>query len=678
MIFRVEILFLITLLSCAQTFAQSEQVYEADVCIYGGTAAGVIAAYTVQKLGKTAILIEPGSYLGGMTSGGLGHTDLENKSVVTGLARDFYRRVGKHYNTFEKWTFEPHVAERIFSDYASEGGFKIFYQTKLSDVRKVQNSVVYITVQNPIDSVSKEIQVRARIFIDCSYEGDLMAKAGVPYRVGREANSEYSETYNGVQIMDSNQFPDKIDPYKIKGKPASGLLWGVSDADLQKNGSGDSKIQAYGYRICLTSEPANRIAISRPPDYDSSRYELMLRLIDAQPDRRRLTDYFVINKLPNSKTDIESHGGFSTDMVGMNHRYPEGSYEERRHIVRAHETYSKGLLYFLGHDWRVPEPLRKEMLQYGYPADEFLANNHWSYQLYIRESRRMVGDYVMTQANCEGKRNAPDEIALVANKMNSHSCQRIIANGNVKNEGNVSIGGFNPYGIAYGAITPKEEDCMNLFVPVCLSSTHIARSSIQTEPVLMVLGQSAATAAVMAIDVQIPVQKINVRRLQQYLKNNPLADNSIADVLIDNDNHRHTRKTGKDWELVHGGGYGASFLIAEPPDEKSLLKRRSRISSIRYNAAIEVPGKYDVYMYLPKVEGCSEFMTIRVSDGTEVRERVITPANLVIDGSKKGDWISLGRHQISGGKRPFVEISNETAKGKIIADAVIWVPVRNR
>ena len=677
MVIRITLV-LFFVVSFASLSAQTQRVYEADVCIYGGTSAGVIAAYTVQKLGKTAILIEPGSHLGGMTSGGLGYTDIEDKSIITGLARDFYRRVGKHYNTFEKWTFEPHVAEKIFNDYAAEGAFTILYQTRLLDVRKVQNSIVYATVLNTTDSTSEEIQVRARMFIDCSYEGDLLAKAGVSYSVGRESTTEYNETHNGIQLTDNDQFPDGVDPYKLKGKKSSGLVWGISNAAIGKIGSADNKLQAYSYRICLTSEPANRIPIKRPSDYDSARYELMLRLIDAQPERRRLTDYFTINKIPNSKTDIAGRGGFSIDMVGMNYQYPEGTYEQRQQIIKDHESYTKGLLYFLGHDMRVPEPLRKEMLQYGYPADEFVANNHWSHQLHIREGRRMKGAYVMTQANCEGKRHAPDHVGKAANAMRSNTCQRIVIDGKIKNEGNVKVDVSAPYHIAYGAITPEEKECMNLLVPVCLSATHIAYGSIGTEPVIMVLGQSAATAAVMAIDAQTPVQRINVRKLQQQLQKNPLADNSVADILIDNDNHRFTDRSRKGWEELPRGGYGPSFLVAEAPDEKSLLKQRNKFSVIRYNPTIEVPGQYDVYMYLPKFDGCSEFMTVKVSNGTDVRERVITPANLVVDGQTEGEWISLGRHQINAGKRPFVEISNAGATGKIVADAVIWIPVKNR
>src|SRR5690606_23293193 len=323
--------------------------------------------------------------------------------------------------------------------------------------------------------------------------GDLMARAGVSYRVGREDNSEYNETINGVQLMDGHQFPDGIDPYKTPGKPRSGLLWGISDEKLLPNGTGDKKVQAYNYRICLTSDPDHQISITRPEDYDPSRYELLLRLFEAFPHKRKLNDYFIWSHMPNRKTDINNRGPFSTDMIGMNYGYPDGSYEERERIIRDHTVYTKGLLYFFAHDPRAPQRLRDEMRQWGYPKDEYVEYGHWTPQLYIREARRMVGSYVMTQHNCQGREVVADGVGMAAYTMDSHNTQRIVVDGMVKNEGNVEIGGFGPYPISYRALTPKAEECRNLLVPVCLSATHIAFGSIRMEPVFMVLAQSAAT-----------------------------------------------------------------------------------------------------------------------------------------------------------------------------------------
>lgn len=655
-------------------FGQSH--YDVDVCVYGGTSAGVIAAYTAKMLGKTAILIEPGKHLGGMSSGGLGYTDIGNKAAISGLARDFYRRVGARYRKFEQWTFEPHVAEEVFNGYVARAGLEVLFDRRLSKVTKTGNVVHEIVLESSTDPTAPLITVSARIFIDCGYEGDLMAKAGVPYRVGREANSEYNETINGVQLMDGHQFPDGIDPYRIPGKPASGLVWGISADTLQANGTGDHRVQAYNFRICLSSEPGNQVPIGRPRGYDSSRYELLLRLIGAQPRKRRLNDYFIWSKMPGNKTDINNRGGFSTDMIGMNYGYPDGSYEERRKIVTEHEVYTKGLLYFLGHDERVPQSLRDEMLMWGYPRDEYVDNGNWSHQLYIREARRMIGAYVMTQANCEGKRKVRDAVGLAAYTMDSHNCQRIVVNGQVKNEGNVEVGGFGPYPISYGAITPKEEHASNLLVPVCLSATHIAYGSIRMEPVFMVLAQSAATAAVLAIRENCSVQNIPVHELQHQLRINPLADWTPPDILVDNDDRRHVKTSGRKWVLQQQGGYGRSYLVTDPTANRILQPRERPVETVRFSAGQRLPGDYQLYIYIPTTENASEHITVIVSDGQRTQERIIQTKGLVIEGQTSGEWISLGKQTIDKGMKPWVEVTTAGADGKVVADAVLWVPVR--
>lgn len=646
-------------------FSDAQTSYEVDVCIYGGTSAGVIAAYTAQKLGKTAILIEPGKRLGGMTSGGLGYTDIGNKSAITGLARDFYRRVGTHYRKFEQWTFEPKVAESIFKDYAWRGGFKVLYETRLKSVIKDGSIIREIILENSIHNELPNIIVKAKMFIDCGYEGDLMAKAGVQYRIGREDNVEYNETLNGFQLLIGHQLPDGIDPYKISGKPQSGLLWGINNDTVSQIGNGDKKIQAYNYRICLTSNQENMLPIERPEDYDSSKYELLLRLFAAYPSKRKLNDYFIVSRMPNNKTDINNRGGFSSDMIGMNYNYPESSYAEREQIIKQHKAYTKGLLYFYGHDKRVPEPLRKEMELWGYPKDEYIENDNWSPQLYIRESRRMIGEYVMTQANCQGKHHVNDGVGLAAYTMDSHNCSRLVVNGQVKNEGNVDVGGFGPYPISYRAIIPKQDEAENLLVPVCLSATHIAYGSIRMEPVFMVLGQSAATAAVLAIEDNISVQAINIRKLQEQLKFNPLADSSQADILVDNEDHKHLKITGKKWRVKKEGGYGNTFLT-QLPDDKNIFY--ARFTPPRIPA-----GDYCLYIYIPKLKGNTKFMTVAISDGIKTKERILSPGSILVEGQTSGEWISLGQYNIIEGNRPYVEISTKNATGIVVADAVMWV-----
>ena len=326
-------------------------------------------------MGMNVLVIEPGIRIGGLTTGGLGFTDIGNKQVIAGVAKQFYRKVGEHYGRLEQWVFEPSVAEKIMREYISHENIVLMENFRIRESHMIGTRISEIIVESS-DTPSYTKSIKADYFIDCSYEGDLMARSGVEYTVGREANEQYGETYNGVELMDRHQFPDGIDPYKEKGNPESGLLWGISPAEVAPDGTADSMVQAYNYRICLTDNPDNMIPITRPENYDSTRYELLLRLIEAQPEKRFLNDYFIWSRMPNGKTDINNRGGFSTDMIGMNHNYPEASYEERKAIIDAHTDYTKGLLYFVGHDERVPEIMRQRMLLWGYPKDEYVKNGH--------------------------------------------------------------------------------------------------------------------------------------------------------------------------------------------------------------------------------------------------------------------------------------------------------------
>ncbi|KAA0994168.1 FAD-dependent oxidoreductase [Dyadobacter sp. UC 10] len=638
-----------------------------DICIYGGTAAGVIAAYTAKKMGKSVMLIEPGMHLGGMTSGGLGQTDIGNKYAISGLSLDFYRRLGKHYGKFEQWIFEPKVAKKYLQQYLDEAGIKVDYNHRIVSASKDNGTIKSISLENSLKpDATTNVSVEAKMFIDCSYEGDLMAKAGVSYAVGREANSEYNETINGVQLMDGHQLPNGIDPYKVPGKPESGLLWGISNEKLAATGSGDKKVQAYNYRICLTSDPANQVPITRPEGYDSTHYELLVRLMQKQPNRKTLNDFFIWSKMPNNKTDINNRNGFSTDMIGMNYDYPDGSYEVRARIIKDHEVYTKGLLYFVGHDPRVPEELRNSMLKWGYPKDEYTETGNWSPQLYIREARRMVGSYVMTQANCEGKEKVNDGVGMAAYTMDSHNIQRIIVNGNTKNEGNVEVGGFGPYPVSYRSIIPKETECKNLLVPVCLSATHIAYGSIRMEPVFMVLSQSAAAAAVMAIDGKVSVQQVDAQKLIKKLAADPLANGSIQQLLVDNEDQSKVKVTG-DWKSGKRGSYGPSLLSSDPQNKAP--------QSVRFTPDVPKSGKYAAYFYFPKLAGLSSHYPIVVSNGKTTKDVSLKTADIEVVGQTSGEWVSLGTFDLPAGKSAYVEVSNKNADGLVLADAVLLVPV---
>lgn len=510
---------------------------EYDIVIYGGTSAGIAAAIQSSRMGKTVLLIEPTHRIGGLTTGGLGQTDIGNKDAIGGISREFYQNIRKYYDdpsnwkwqkrseyadggqtrTVEgedaMWTFEPSAALQVYNDMIDAENIDLIVGERLNRENGVKKNGTAIT------SIEMENggSYQGKVFIDATYEGDLMAAAGVKYHVGREANSVYGETYNGVQLLEGHQFPDGVDPYVKPGDSASGLLWGISTGKLAEQGSGDSLVQAYNFRICLTNNPDNKITITEPQNYDPARYELLARLFEAQPDKMKLNDYFIWSSMPNSKTDINNRGGFSTDMINWSHKFPEASYQERDAIFKEHIDYTKGLLYFYQSDPRVPKSLQEDARQWGYPKDEYEDFENWSPQLYVRESRRMIGPYVMTQINCVGEEVIDDPVGLAAYTMDSHNCQRIVVDGQVKNEGNVEVGGFPPYPISYRSIIPKKEEASNLLVPVCLSASHIAFGSIRMEPVFMVLGQSAATAASLAIDHSLPIQDVKYDALRTLL-----------------------------------------------------------------------------------------------------------------------------------------------------------------
>ena len=647
-------------LQLARPATGQEKMYDVDICIYGATSAGIIAAYSASKMGKSVLLIDPGKHIGGLTSGGLGQTDIGNKYAITGLSREFYRRIGTHYGRFEQWTFEPHVADNVFKAFLVEGKVEMVLEHQISRLKKEGEWIKEVEVQHVNGlSTSPYKTVRAAMFIDCSYEGDLMAKAEVSYTIGREANEKYSETWNGVQLLTKHQFPDGVNPYRIPGNPSSGLLWGITDDALLPNGSGDKAIQAYNFRLCLTNNPINRIPISRPEKYDSTMYELLLRQIAAYTPDSLNWQLLHIANMPNQKTDINNCGGLSSDMIGMNDDYVEADFEKRKEIIKAHETYTKGWLYFLGHDPRMPLHLRNEMLTWGYPADEFQSNNHFSPQLYVREARRMIGSYVMTQHNCEGRNVVTDGVGMAAYTMDSHNCKRIVVNGMVKNEGDVQVGGFGPYPISYGAIVPQQKECANLLVPVCLSASHIAYGSIRMEPVFMVLAQSAAVAASLAIDAKTSVQNVEVNELQEMLKLDPLANGSAPEILIDNEDSTSVQLNGR-WvkEGKVYGSYGPSFAYTDDKNASAQFTFPREAKS----------GTYSIYVYCPAHTGVSKKQNITL----QLKRKIKVSINPLLH---QNQWVLLGQFEINSNKDQFVRIEPSEAEGGItLADAVLFVP----
>jgi hypothetical protein len=518
-----------------------------DVVIYGGTSAGVSAAIETARLGKSVVLIEPTNRLGGLTTGGLGQTDIGNKQVIGGIAREFYHNIREHYQdsthwVWQKrseykdggqtttashedamWTFEPSVALKVFHDLTQDLDIQIIYKQRLDrslDVQKNGAAIACITMESGEKYCGK-------MFIDATYEGDLMAAAGVTYTIGREANTHYGESLNGIQANDTSRtltgvlsrnginhnFVADVDPYTIAGDPSSGLLAGINTIE-NEDGSGDDKIQSYCFRMCLTDHPENRIPFKKPANYNEQDYELLFRNYEAGYARVP----WINSQMPNRKTDSNNRDGFSTDFIGQNYAYPEASYAEREEIITKHRHYQQGLMWSLANHPRIPEEIRKEVSRWGTSKDEFEREDGWQQQLYIREARRMIADVVMNQKHCEGIEKVQDAVGMAAYGMDSHHIQRYVnAKGHAANEGNVEAHVKAPFPISYRSIVPKKEEASNLLVPVCLSATHIAFGSIRMEPVFMVLGQSAAIIASLAIEENKAVQDLTYDKIRSRL-----------------------------------------------------------------------------------------------------------------------------------------------------------------
>jgi hypothetical protein len=547
-------------LSIGHSFGQNKNQKQYDIVIYGGTSAGVAAAIQSSRMGKSVVLIEPTNRIGGLTTGGLGQTDIGNKQAIGGISREFYQNIKKYYDNPENWkwqtkaeyrdggqtrtgegedamwTFEPSAALKVYKQMMDAENIDLVYNERLNRENGVIKNGARITEIKMENGES----YKGQIFIDATYEGDLMATAGVSYTIGRESNEQYGETLNGVQANDysvtlrgtvsrnsvHHNFIDGVDPYIEKGNPSSGLLPFIVEGGPGIDGHGDNGIQAYCFRMTLTDHPENRIPFKKPAGYNELEYELLFRNYEAaEGPIEEMYSYgdplvpWINSKMPNRKTDTNNQKGFSTDFIGQNWDYPEASYEERENIVERHRKYQQGLMWTLAYHPRIPKKVRDVVSKWGTCKDEYERVDGWQQQLYIREARRMISSYVMTQRNCEGLENVDDPVGMAAYGMDSHQVQRYVdANGYVQNEGNVEAHVPAPYPISYRSIIPKKEECTNLVVPVCVSATHIAFGSIRMEPVFMVLGQSAATAAALAIDENIDLQKLEYGKLYVQLK----------------------------------------------------------------------------------------------------------------------------------------------------------------
>lgn len=665
-----------------------------DVVVYGGTSGGIAAAVQVARMGKTVVLTEPGKHLGGLTSGGLGATDIGNKAAIGGLSREFYRRVARHYgrddawvrqsrDDFRKlskrdqaqedtmWTFEPHVAEAIYRELLREAKVPVLLGARLdlaAGVRKDGNRIVSVKMESGL-------VLRGAMFIDASYEGDLMAKAGVSYHVGRESNATYGETLNGVFFGDKHQFKVPVDPYVVPGDPKSGLLACIHGDDPGQAGQGDRRIQAYNFRMCMTDDPANRIPFPKPDGYDARRYELLLRYIQAG-----VWDAMgSITPMPNRKTDMNNNGAFSTDHIGMNYDYPDGDHATRERIFREHVAYQQGLMWFLANDPRLPEKVRDDANRWGLSKDEFTDSGGWPHQMYVREARRMISDYVMTQHHCQRRQVADDPVGLAAYTMDSHNCQRYVdKDGHARNEGDVQVGGFPPYPIAFRSIVPREAECSNLIVPVCLSASHIAYGSIRMEPVFMVLGQSSATAACQAIDQSSAIQRVDTSALRDRLKADgqvlewaaPVGAGrasvdvkSLPGLVLDDSQAKLTGEWASSSAL--GGFVGQGYLHDSD--------RAKGEKAARFDLALPAPGRYEVRIaYVANANRAKNVpVTVESSDGV----RMIR-VNQQREPAKGSPFFSIGTFRFEGDAKGAVVIANGDTDGHVIVDAVQCLPVR--
>ena len=487
--------------------AVTPQTLRVDICVYGGTPGGVGAAVQARRLGKTAALAVFRRHVGGLTAAGLTAVDLGKKESIGGMAEEFLNRMGS-------WSgFRAADAERTMRAMLAEAGVPVWFEHRLARVEKDGNRIRALVFENGD-------RIEAGMFIDATYEGDLMAAAGVSYHVGREANRVYGEEHNGVQtgvLHHRHHFgalAEKVSPYVVPGDPKSGVVARVSAAHPGNFGEGDTKVQAYCYRMCLTYLPENRIPFAKPAGYDPKHYELLARVYAAGWKET----FGKFDPIPNHKTDTNNHGPFSTDNIGMNYDYPEASYERRREILQEHQSYQKGWLYFITSDPRVPADVRGEMSKWGLPKDEFKDNGGWPHQIYVREARRLIGSYVMTENELRKKKPTPESVGMGSYTIDSHNIQRYITpEGYVQNEGDIGVSTGGPYEIAFGSLVPKRGQADNLLVSVCVSSSHIAFGSIRMEPVFMILGQSAATAAVLAIDAGTAVQDVPYAKLRARL-----------------------------------------------------------------------------------------------------------------------------------------------------------------
>ncbi|MET7818400.1 FAD-dependent oxidoreductase [Micromonospora zamorensis] len=645
----------------AGAVALTNNTVKADLVVFGGTAAGIVAAVQARRMGRAVVVIEPGTHIGGMTTGGLGNTDVGITASIGGIAGEFYRRIYAKYNRIVltptspmRFTFEPHVAQAVLDDLIREAGVPVYTGHRLRRVHRRGTRIVGVETENGQNFA-------APVFIDASYEGDLMARAGVSWVVGRESGSEFDEKLNGFQLATEHQHFPQVSPYRVEGVAASGLLPGISTS-VVPNGTGDERIQAYNFRMCLTQAP-ERIPFPKPSGYDPADYTLLRRLINTG----YTGSFFNSIDVGGGKTDSNNDGSFSTDYVGANYTFPTASYAQRDSIKAEHVRYQQGLMWFLANDPDLPPWVRSRTGKWGLAHDEFSASGGWPPQLYVREARRMRSAYVITEHDSLGATNVADSVGMGSYMVDSHICQRVVVDGRVFNEGVVAVPVRQPYPISYRSIVPTASQCTNILVPVCLSATHAAYGSIRMEPVFMVLAQSAATAAMMASDKDLDVQDVDYGLLASRLR----ADEQIlrwpedaGEVILDSAAPGVTR-AGK-WSS--GTTLPGYYAI----DYEHTQNTAGATSSITFVPQLPAPGTYSVYLRWTATPGRASNVPVDILHAGGTAKRTVDQR------MSGGEWVSVGAYRFTATKKDAVRIRTNGVNGSVVADAVRFVADKAR
>ncbi|MAG56721.1 MAG: FAD-dependent oxidoreductase [Planctomycetes bacterium] len=664
-----------------------------DLVVYGATSAGVIAAVVAKREGMAVLLVAPGRRVGGLSAGGLGATDIGNKRAIGGVSREFYRRVRRHYGSDQAWRqerrdtsptwrdedamwrFEPHVAERVFHEMLVEADVPVLLEARL-DLHRGAN-----VAGRRIRSIAliERPDVTGRFFIDATYEGDLLAKAGVSYTVGRESCALHGEALNGVQVRRSvkHQFIRNVDPYQVPGDSKSGLIRGIQTGGEQREGAGDKRVQAYNFRMCLTDVRENQVPFEKPDDYDPLDFELLLRNLEAGDHRIPWNSI----RMPNRKTDTNNNFAVSTDFIGMSWRWPEAGWKERERIFKHHRLWQQGLVWTLANHPRSPEAVRAKVSRWGLAKDEFVETGSWPHELYVREGRRMVAACVMTESHCLGQRIEKDAVGLAAYNMDSHNVRRYVdANGHVRNEGDIQVPPSQPYPIAFRAIVPRRVECENLLVPVCLSASHMAYGSIRMEPVFMILGHSAAIAVTLARGAtpgaDLAVQDVVYDALRQRL----LAQGQIlhwgtAPRVVGVDPAKISGIVVDDEKATLEGAWVHSMSIG--PFVHRGYRHDNHTAKGSLTATFKIPvrqrGRYRLLLAYSAHGNRASNVPVRIRTATG-------PQTVTVDQRRSPEidstWTDLGTFDLAP-RRATVSISNRGTNGYVIIDAVRVVPAKN-